>query len=57
MGVSNDNLGVSKEKFGLSNEIVVVVGFYKAETDHSSNGRFQGLESVRAPQLLKSINL
>ena len=29
MGDSNDNLVVSKEKFGLSNEIVVVVGFYK----------------------------
>ena len=53
MGVSNDNLVVSKEKFGLSNEIVVVVAFFKAETDHSS----KGLESIGVPQLLKSINL
>ena len=49
--------GSLRKSLGSPNEIVVVVGFYKAETDHSSNGRFQGLESVRVPQLLKSINL
>ena len=47
--VSNENLNVSKEnqgsamiiwespilEFGLSNKMVEMVGFYKAETDHN----------------------
>ena len=40
LGVSNDNLGFSNEKLELSNKMVVMVGFYKAETDLTPNDRF-----------------
>ena len=40
LGVANDNLRVSNEKYGLSDKMAKIFGFYKAETDYSPDSRF-----------------
>ena len=40
LGVANDNLRVSNEKYGLSDKMAKIFGFYKAETDYSHDSRF-----------------
>ena len=54
----NLKLGVSIEKFGLSNEMVVMVGFYKAKTaQYPLILGFKGVYVLEFPNWTSVINI